>query len=981
MKVAGCLLMAVIMMTPFACGMEQEKDAALRELSHALDGKIRISVRDEATGKIDGFDVAPAALGMSSYALDEVGLAATVCWRTDIHGLMMEITISGDKKRVGHELIIDLPVLQGREELFTPGDRGVVSLAAHPTLQATEYGAFAGYATLRHYVIPLASAFNLKKDTALTMALAPTENIPHLLVEWMDAKNLRFGMKHRAMGGNSAATLTMRFYTHPADYRSALKAYSDEFPRYFKPVMPRSEYEGPFWYHHIHAHPDFEEMARQNMRYIWMSFWFTHLGEYLPQETEWAPYTYASWFKLGEMMSDEKIRAFVRKMHEHGIGAYAYFNVTEYGGKGGAGGDAKRAERILREQFADALFKNSNGDAIGTWEGAMVMNAGRDYSLFPFLVEQVRRHITRLPEIDGFIIDRLDWASKIDYGHHDGMTMIGDREVENMVWPVSTGVGEVLRQSHAAGKRVFVNQHWKVELLKDVDGTCHESDFLPGQGYLSPYRPSSSWTTHHFPYHDDLLKIESHMKKRLQYALLPHMIAHEFPICQEPADPEAADLMELYAPLFAALDGKEQILLPHCVEATGANEVNLYVNRQGHYVAPLTSQVRFLSRRPDVTEAVTVRLNVPDAEMIKSAYVVSADADPAELAVSHNNGRVEATVPKHGTASMVVFCKTAEPEMPQLDNARFADIRQRVFPVQFQPGRTIASRPQLPEIHQAVIHIKGNQLKFADPVTVMHENTTLGQLTQSETALSFAWPASGSKEAPAITLVAGDESVWYAPTEIAWLAKRANGKIIKVARWTPAQPVERAGRYSVKYILQWIEPAEIVAAQADFIGRDATLGGNWPANMASQGYWTPGVNQSVQNGFEVHCSGKEHVWRDDAAAEDQRVLHLKNDPKTRRAACWFTEDEMVITVSSASEQPYRLSVYLLDYDRAGREQELRLYDQVGEVIDQQRVSRREMADGVYLTWKVTGPVRIKLQKLVGENAVVSGIFIGAGELP
>ncbi|MBN2210557.1 MAG: hypothetical protein JW709_04100, partial [Sedimentisphaerales bacterium] len=512
MKVVGRLLMTVTMISQCANGVDWNKDDALQELTNGLDGKIRISVRDEVTDKVGSFEVTPAAMGISSHQLDEVDLTATVCWRTDIHGLVMELATNGAKKRVGHEVVVDLPVLQGRQEIFTPSDRGVVLLAAHPSLKPTQYGEFAGYATLRHYVLPLASAFDINNDKAITVALAPTENIPHLQIEWIDAKILRLGMKHRAMGENKASSLSLRFYTHAADYRSAIKAYSDEFPRYFKPVLPRSEYEGPFWYHHIQAHPDFEKMARQNMRYIWMSFWFTHLGEYLPEESEWAPYTYASWFRLGEMMSDEKIRAFVREMHQHGIGAYAYFNVTEYGGKGGAGGDAKKAERILREQFADALFKDSRGEAIPTWEGAMVMNASSKYSLFPFIVEQLKRHITRLPEIDGFIIDRLDWASKIDYGHHDGMTMIGDREVENMVWPVSEGVREVLRQAHAAGKRVFVNQHWRVEMLRDVDGTCHESDFLPGQGYLAPYRPSSSWTTHHFPYHEDLLKFEGHMK-------------------------------------------------------------------------------------------------------------------------------------------------------------------------------------------------------------------------------------------------------------------------------------------------------------------------------------------------------------------------------------------------------------------------------------------------------------------------------------
>ncbi len=36
-----------------------------------------------------------------------------------------------------------------------------------------------------------------------------------------------------------------------------------------------------------------------------------------------------------------------------------------------------------------------------------------------------------------------------------------------------------------------------------------------------------------------------------------------FPISQESQNPRAADLLEVYAPLFAALDRKEAVLLPH----------------------------------------------------------------------------------------------------------------------------------------------------------------------------------------------------------------------------------------------------------------------------------------------------------------------------------------------------------------------------------------------------------------------------------
>ena len=100
-------------------------------------------------------------------------------------------------------------------------------------------------------------------------------------------------------------------------------------------------------------------MARQHVRYMWSSFWFKYLGDYMPDGPEWAPYTYARWWKLGQMMSDEKINAFIAEMKQHGIGIFAYFNVTEYGGAGGVDGSAdggslaeNEVRRFTRERRA-----------------------------------------------------------------------------------------------------------------------------------------------------------------------------------------------------------------------------------------------------------------------------------------------------------------------------------------------------------------------------------------------------------------------------------------------------------------------------------------------------------------------------------------------------------------------------------------------------------------------------------------------------
>ncbi|MGO8792705.1 MAG: hypothetical protein ACLQVL_35685 [Terriglobia bacterium] len=610
-----------------------------------LEGNPTLTVSNETTG------VSDIPIGGKLKSLD---LAVSSKWSSNRFGLVWDLSFEGSGKRTGHEVTLDFPVLSPELRIFTPSNDPEVQVSARPTYRPVPYGSNA-WDTGSAYVLPLITLQDPKTDQALTLALPPNVNIPHLQFEWIGGRVLRLTLAHRGMGEGKASRLRLLFYSHAADYRGALKAYSDEFPEYFEPPLPRGHAEGTFWYHHIQEHPAYAEMARQHVRYVWASFWFKYLGDYMPDGPEWAPYTYARWWKLGQMMSDEKINAFIAEMKQHGIGIFAYFNVTEYGGAGGVDGSAAAAH-LLKTKFADSLVKDVQGREIPTWEDARAINPRQDGPIWPELKRQCERHFARLPEFEGFIFDRLDWASQYDYGHDDGFTTIGDRPVENLAQPVAAAVQSICRMAHAQHKRVFVNQFYRVEVLRDVDGYCHENDYVPALSYLAPFRPASAWEMRK-DYQGDLLEFEKQMKLRLQCAVFPQMIAHEFPISQQKPNPHAADLLELYAPLFEPLIGKRQVLLPHCVAATGANDVNLFLNGAGAYVAPLTSRTRHRSRGAEQVEEVTITLKTPDAGEIRSAEVFSADGPAYPAKVSASRGMATVTVPKHCTASVVVASK------------------------------------------------------------------------------------------------------------------------------------------------------------------------------------------------------------------------------------------------------------------------------------------------------------------------------------
>ena len=116
-----------------------------------------------------------------------------------------------------------------------------------------------------------------------------------------------------------------------------------------------------------------------------------------------------------------------------------------------------------------------------------------------------------------------------------------------------------------------------------------------------------------------------------------------------------------------------------------------------------------------------------------------------------------------------------------------------------------------------------------------------------------------------------------------------------------------------------------------------------------------------------------------ATTADTRGLQKPAPATDRLAATWYGSTfTMDVAVGSATK---RVSLYMLDWDNAGRSQRVDVLDAVsGAVLDTRTVS--SFRGGTWLSWTLTGAVRFRFTSLAGPNAVVSGIFFstppGAG---
>jgi hypothetical protein len=307
-------------------------------------------------------------------------------------------------------------------------------------------------------------------------------------------------------------------------------------------------------------------------------------------------------------------------------------------------------------------------------------------------------------------------------------------------------------------------------------------------------------------YSGDLLPFEAQMKRRLHWALFPQLVAHEFPVSQQPPNPRAADFMELFAPLFDALMGKEQVLLPHCVAVSGPNEVNLFRNGSGHYVAPVTSRVRFLCRPPQVLEPVELTLRVPDAAEVGWAHVYSVDAPPYRGVVTFQEGAAVIEFGQHGTSSLVVAGRGPEPQLEDADSVRLNAIRARHFPAGEKKAPS-AGRPEVEDISEVSLEVSGTPVGASFPssvIEVLIDGRKAGEMRDgqdsfrmvSETAALPARP-------PVVSLAPRDEGSWLAPEKVELVVRTGDGRKFCAASWVAGDICGAEGTRGFRLPLSW----------------------------------------------------------------------------------------------------------------------------------------------------------------------------------
>ena len=171
---------------------------------------------------------------------------------------------------------------------------------------------------------------------------------------------------------------------------------------------------------------------------------------------------------------------------------------------------------------------------------------------------------------------------------------------------------------------------------------------------------------------------------------------------------------------------------------------------------------------------------------------------------------------------------------------------------------------------------------------------------------------------------------------------------------------------------------------ATFLRRDATTQGNWMGTYGAQGVVIPQGPDWLPSDATISPLDESGwaVWY--LSTTDPRALVTTWDTTiglTRRlAAGWVSSRSFEVDVNLRDGQVHGLELYLLDWDNAGRAEQVKISDaRTGAILSTQSVS--SFQSGLYLDYAVSGHVRITITNQGGPGVILNGLFLDPDPTP
>ncbi|WP_206107712.1 S8 family serine peptidase [Paludisphaera rhizosphaerae] len=184
--------------------------------------------------------------------------------------------------------------------------------------------------------------------------------------------------------------------------------------------------------------------------------------------------------------------------------------------------------------------------------------------------------------------------------------------------------------------------------------------------------------------------------------------------------------------------------------------------------------------------------------------------------------------------------------------------------------------------------------------------------------------------------------------------------------------VATGGELNLGAALPTTTPPPTPTATANYLGSNTTTQGTWSSAYGASGYALAGSASNLDSSYGFSVSGAgSYVWAD--ASSDSRALQVPGS-SNRVAAAWYSSGSFTVALDLGSTAK-NVALYFLDWDGSNRSERVDVLDAgTGIVLDSRSIS--SFANGVYLSWALSGKVVFRIANTGGPNALLNGLFIG-----
>jgi len=438
------------------------------------------------------------------------------------------------------------------------------------------------------FCIPIATIIEEKEDIGFSLVLSLEDTLLDVTLETSEEGKIVFSRLFHRISNNKPTCFSMDLVKHKGDWRDGLGWMSQHYSTFFNPPNPKTyEIAGTGAYSIYEGDFDVTKMKRMSFRVNWKaSFDFPYMGMFLPPVEDNKKWTSFG----GRKTSIAQMRFYSHKMRKMGFHVLNYFNVAEFGTNVKYPAPRRKTRKesdlwqncndFLYTKLADAiLYVPKDAKSVDTiygrlspnkpyysWENSIVLDPGEPVWQ-EFLIDQVKRHICKIPDSAGICIDRMDWLRLYNDRRDDGVSWFGDKPTRSLLISWQDLMNKIGPLMHKADKVIYCNNHTKrIELLRQIDGLFDEFAYagasMNTSALLGVYKPVLGWVRwkEDFQPNPDLF-----FQKCLYLGIYPmapfpgndHSILPNKSIEKYYLD---------YGPLLNAMRGKKWVLRPHVIE-------------------------------------------------------------------------------------------------------------------------------------------------------------------------------------------------------------------------------------------------------------------------------------------------------------------------------------------------------------------------------------------------------------------------------